>query len=325
MDARDDRGWTAMHFAAWNGNVSVVELLTDPTYITVQNGATIDDLYTLPLIDANCSLRSPVEAEDSLGFTPMHLAAWNGHLGVIQFLINKANLDAKSKDGQTPLHVAAQWGHLNVVKALAKQKANMFAKDHQNGLAIHYAARKGHQKLVEYFITENPQLLTEKGMASQTVLHEAATLGHLQLIRLLVQKYADLKSSLESNLLTMASDDGETALHAAVNHGHLAVVEYLVSQNIPIDAKDKDGQTANDLARELGNREIVEFLRKSSGLREESAALPSKVEEIKAAKEVAEIAQPGPIPALPTPGGHHLHVSVPRPKRRGYRAAVGRH
>lgn len=29
-----------MHFAAWNGNVGVVELLTDPTYITAQNGDT---------------------------------------------------------------------------------------------------------------------------------------------------------------------------------------------------------------------------------------------------------------------------------------------
>lgn len=260
-----------------------------------------------------------MDAEDNLGYTPLHLAAWNGHLKVVEFLKDKAKLDATSKDGQTPLHVAAQWGHLDVVKALARHKADIFAKDHQNGLAIHYAARKGHDQLVEYLLTTNPKLLTEPGTASRTVLHEAATLGDLKLVQLLVQKNIDLKS----NLLNMKSEDSETALHAAVNQGHLAIVQCLVANDVPIDAKDKDGQTAEDLAKELGKHDIVKFMQQIRG-REEIEVHPNKDEERKAAMEVAEIAQPGPIPALKTPGGQQFRNPVPRANRKGYRVGPGR-
>src|SRR5271168_4012782 len=143
--------------------------------------------------------------------------------------MDKANLEAKNYNGETPLHLAAQWGHLNVVKALARHKANIFAKDQQKSSAIHWAARKGHEEVVEYLIGENSKLLMEPGTESRTVLHEAATLGHM-------------------NLVKLASDDNETALHAAVNQGHLAIVKYLVENEIDVAAQDNDGQTAKALA-----------------------------------------------------------------------------
>jgi ankyrin repeat protein len=262
------------------------------------------------------SVPSSVEAGDSLGYTPLHFAAWNGHLKVVHFLMDKANLEAKNYNGETPLHLAAQWGHLNVVKALARHKANIFAKDQQKSSAIHWAARKGHEEVVEYLITENSKLLTEPGTESRTVLHEAATLGHMNLVKLLIQKNAEL--------LKMASEDNETALHAAVNQGHLAVVKYLVENKIDVAAQDNDGQTAEALAAKLGKHDIVRFLQ---GLNEseEIVAHDIKAEEIKAiAIELPEIAQPGPIPAMTTRTGQTVHVAVPRPKRMGYRQAIGR-
>jgi hypothetical protein len=53
------------------------------------------------------------------GWTPLHLAAWNGHVEVVKFLVEqRADVTTKDSDGWTPLHSATQNGHLEVVKFL---------------------------------------------------------------------------------------------------------------------------------------------------------------------------------------------------------------
>ena len=47
------------------------------------------------------------------GATPLQMAAYNGHEGVVELLV-KAGVDAdkaKTSDGSTPLHLAADRGH----------------------------------------------------------------------------------------------------------------------------------------------------------------------------------------------------------------------
>jgi len=62
--------------------------------------------------------------------TPLHYAAWNGHLSVVEYLVNqKADINAKNKNNWTPLHYAAQNGHLSVVEYLVNQKADINAKN----------------------------------------------------------------------------------------------------------------------------------------------------------------------------------------------------
>ncbi|OQR99420.1 ankyrin-1-like, partial [Thraustotheca clavata] len=57
--------------------------------------------------------------------TPLHEAARNGHLDVMQALVSAgAELNAKNKDGWTPLHEAARNGHLDIVKSLLAAGAN---------------------------------------------------------------------------------------------------------------------------------------------------------------------------------------------------------
>jgi len=62
--------------------------------------------------------------------TPLHWAAANGHLSVVEYLVNqKADINAKDKDRWTPLHSAAEKGHLSVVEYLVNQKADINAKN----------------------------------------------------------------------------------------------------------------------------------------------------------------------------------------------------
>ena len=51
-----------------------------------------------------------------------------------------------------------------------------------------------------------------------------------------------------------------TPLAFASLKGHLDIVQYLTAKGVNLQATNKDGQTALDLAREYGNDDVAKFL-----------------------------------------------------------------
>jgi ankyrin repeat protein len=114
----------------------------------VQHG----DLQAIKLLlDGNPDL---IFSKDSLGLTPLHVAALTGRRDVVQLLLaNKADVNARDKDGYTPLHWAADRGHKDLVKLLLVNRADINARLMDGETPLHCAVRavrrQGYIEVVE--------------------------------------------------------------------------------------------------------------------------------------------------------------------------------
>ena len=186
---------------------------------SIHNAAAAGGVATVrTLFDAKPSL---VNAENILGFTPLRLAVQYGHLEVVKLLLdNGAAVDDNAHDGSTPLIIAAAGGYLDVVKLLLEKGANPTAE--ASGLTpLRYAEAKGHTEIAELlqkanieFLRVRPifdaatagdvasartQLVADRTLVDArnhagTPLVVAARQGHLDVVRLLIEKGAELES-----------------------------------------------------------------------------------------------------------------------------------
>jgi len=229
------------------------------------------------------------EADPSVGFRPLHLAASAGHLPVAEALVaSGADASAVSLDGWSPLGLAADRGHADIVRflhgagasagaTLNKPEAGIQqigASTHQK--AVLMAAERGHVSVVQLLATAlGPPLAVACASGHAPVvqhllqrradpcdspggkkpLHLAASNGHADVIRLLVGADADMDAR---------DDKGKSAAHLAVDAGHLstlrAMTESRASVGWDIDAADKQGATPLHWAASHGRTEILAHL-----------------------------------------------------------------
>ena len=84
------------------------------------------------------------------GWAPLHYAATNSHIPVIQLLLdNHAYIDAASPNGSTPLMMAAMYGNTSAVKLLLESGADPSLKNALGLTAIDFAQRVKKSESVE--------------------------------------------------------------------------------------------------------------------------------------------------------------------------------
>lgn len=77
---------------------------------------------------------------NSAGKTPLHIAAQQGHLPIIQFLIdNSADVDLTDSQGNTPLHYASAYGHIDIIKALLEAGCHVNGRNAEGFTAAEFA------------------------------------------------------------------------------------------------------------------------------------------------------------------------------------------
>ena len=142
-------------------------------------------------------------------------AAGFGNIEAIkQHLAADADLNAKDTIGRTPLHIAAYTGHKEIVELLIANGADLNGKDGHGSTPLHNAAVNGHKEIAELLITKGADVNAKKDVNDPekddggTPLHGAADMGRFEVVELLIAKGADVNER---------DNFGKTPLHGTTH------------------------------------------------------------------------------------------------------------
>jgi len=163
------------------------------------------------------------------------------------------NLNTRDHNGNTPLMWAASQGNEQLVEALLDQGALVNMQNFVGETALYIAAARGFDRICALLI-ENGGDGRYSTIDGATPVHIAAASGHLEVIKTLISKGA---------FINVVDEEGDCALHYAIREGQRAAIELLV-KHFGADAsiKNEDLESPLDLAIELGETAIAEFLSK---------------------------------------------------------------
>jgi ankyrin repeat protein len=111
---------------------------------------------------------------------------------VIDVLLGDQNIDVdlSDKNGETPLMMASIDGNLPLVKTLVTDHKALL--DHIGWTPLHYACAKGQLEVAQFLIT-NGAIVDSMSLGNTTPLMMAVQSGNEQLVKLLLDKGADLQ------------------------------------------------------------------------------------------------------------------------------------
>ncbi|XP_042633272.1 ankyrin repeat domain-containing protein 6b [Cyprinus carpio] len=202
------------------------------------------------LLAAGCDL----DIQDDGDQTALHRAAVVGNADVISALIQEGcALDRQDKDGNTALHEAAWHGFSQSVKLLVKAGANVHAKNKAGNTALHLACQNGHAQSSKVLLLAGSRP-DSKNSVGDTCLHVSARYNHVSVIRALLGAICSV---------TERNHAGDTALHIAAALNHRKTVRMLLEAGADSRFKNNAGETALDQARENDNPEVALLLTKA--------------------------------------------------------------
>nr|ABI37009.2 inhibitor protein kappa B-like protein [Azumapecten farreri] len=210
-----------------------------------------DNLLFLAIINGQISLANVIiqmapAAEwldiynDELRQTALHLSVLMKQVSIVRRLvIGGACLEMCDRNGDTPLHIACRQGDMDTVQALLEPVR--YEEIQINEYSIRY------QKI--------PQNLEARNSAGCTCLHEAAENGHMNIMKMLLSKGAQINNG--------DAKRGATVLHRAAERGDLSLTAFLLGlNNINVDSKMYDGATPATVAYGRRHVQIVDILKR---------------------------------------------------------------
>ncbi|KRZ49734.1 Death-associated protein kinase dapk-1, partial [Trichinella nativa] len=247
-------------------DISNNELGALPTHVAAVAG----QLDILKFLESRgCDFSLP----DKRGDNPLHLAAQNGHIKIVNYLISRVDVGATNNFKENALHIAVRYGFLDIAGSLVMSgKVDLNAQDKHGETALHIACWHGYTLIASLLCNCKPDLGI-KNKDGETPLICAAVRGNLDCVFLLKSAGADLEQRDKVEILSpkgnvhfcrascvLVFQDMQTALHLSIRRQHSDIALPLLESMSNFHLSDKDGNTPLHVACKEGLTDVVQRL-----------------------------------------------------------------
>ncbi|XP_063912691.1 ankyrin-3-like [Zophobas morio] len=259
MNIRDNEDNNALHHASklWEDNRDLLKLLIKKgIHIDAQNkyGETVLQLACLKgdqeIVEMALEHNASVNISNEGLSNALHYASrsWWNNRDIIKLLIKKGiEVNAQNENGTTSLQLACGNGDLEITKMLLEFGACINIVDKQNHTALNYASKLStdNRSIIKLLIKKGINVSAESKNGT-TALQFTCLNGVYENTKMLLDFGASVNivdKSNNNNLLHFATASRRTTR---------GIIRLLIKKGIDINAKNKNGMTALQLACERG-------------------------------------------------------------------------
>eukprot|EP00931_Biecheleriopsis_adriatica_P047660 TRINITY_DN27496_c0_g2_i1.p1 TRINITY_DN27496_c0_g2~~TRINITY_DN27496_c0_g2_i1.p1 ORF type:complete len:186 (+),score=32.56 TRINITY_DN27496_c0_g2_i1:24-560(+) len=145
-------------------------------------------------------------------------ACADGRLGDVKSMLHQVSPASPNESGSTPLHEAAYGGHLEVCELLLAARAEANEQDKWGASALHHAASRGHQAVVQLLLAHKADV-NAMNYQSRMPMDLADASGHRDIASSLAEeasaRYEAFRKKRQRSCLTWSASSVGLALVAA--------------------------------------------------------------------------------------------------------------
>lgn len=222
-----------------------------------------------------------INAKDARGRSVLWLAVISENKDIVAMVLNAGadvNADARG-DGRTILY-ASIGGNKEIFDLLLKAGADINAKDDRGKTPLWYACIRGFKEYVELFLKAGADIDARDNWASTPLMGAVRELEK-DIVELLLARGADVNAkTIDGDTVLMYAVDAcgdvdDQMKKKMVSHYQIddfekfmiarygknkEIIKLLLAHGADVNAKNNNGESALDIAKKCGKKEIIELL-----------------------------------------------------------------